>query len=82
MKILTTQLSPFSCYVLLYRAKYLPQYPVPQYPLITVTLTGNMVTFLGTSAKLRKATTSSVMSGCLSVRMEQLGCYWTGFYET
>ena len=33
-------------------------------------------------AKLRKATTSFVMSVRLSVRKEQLGSHWTDFYET
>ena len=39
--------------------------------------------FLGASAKLRKATIDFVMSGCLlpSVRMYQLGPYWTDFYD-
>ena len=36
---------------------------------------------LGALAKLRKATVSFVMSVCLSVRMEQLGSYWTDFHE-
>jgi hypothetical protein len=42
--------------------------------------------FLGPFAKLRKATFSFVMSVrpsfCSSVRMEQLGSYWTEFHET
>ena len=37
--------------------------------------------FLGAFAKLRKATISSVMSVCPSVRMEQLGSHWTDFHE-
>jgi hypothetical protein len=37
---------------------------------------------LGAFAKLRKATISSIMSVCPSVRMEQLGSHWTDFYET
>ena len=37
-------------------------------------------TYLGTFAKLPKATTS-FMSVCPSVRMEQLGSHWTDFYE-
>jgi hypothetical protein len=36
--------------------------------------------FLGSFAKLRKATTTFVMSVCPSVRMEQLGSYWTDFH--
>jgi len=32
-------------------------------------------------AKLRKATISFVMSICPSVRMEQLGSYWSDFHE-
>jgi hypothetical protein len=36
--------------------------------------------FWGAFAKLRKATISFVMSVCPSVRMEQLGFYWTGFH--
>jgi len=35
--------------------------------------------FLRALAKLRKATISFVMSVCPSVRMEQLGSYWTDF---
>jgi hypothetical protein len=38
--------------------------------------------FSGAIVKLRKSTTSFVMSVCLSVRMEQLGFHWTGFHET
>jgi hypothetical protein len=37
--------------------------------------------FLLLFAKLRKATVSFVISVCLSVRMEQLGCHWTDFHE-
>ena len=41
--------------------------------------------FLGTFAKLRKATIFIVMSACLSVcpsvHMEQLGSHWTDFHE-
>ena len=37
--------------------------------------------FLGTFAKLGKATISFVMSVCPSVRMEQLGSHWTDFHE-
>jgi hypothetical protein len=39
--------------------------------------------FLGAFAKLRKATVSFVLSVCLFafVRMELLGCHWTGFHE-
>ena len=40
---------------------------------------------LGVVAKLRKATTSFVMSLCplvrTSIRMEQLGPHWTNFHE-
>ena len=38
-------------------------------------------TFLGASAKLRKATVSYVMSVCLSVRMEQLVFHWRDFHK-
>jgi hypothetical protein len=41
-----------------------------------------IVTVLGALAKLRKATISFVMSVRLFVRMEQLGSYWTNFYDT
>jgi hypothetical protein len=37
--------------------------------------------FLGTFAKLPKATISFVISARLSVRMEQLGYHWTDFHE-
>jgi hypothetical protein len=37
--------------------------------------------FLGTFAKLRKATFSFVMSVRPSDRMEQLDSHWTDFYE-
>jgi hypothetical protein len=37
--------------------------------------------FLSAFAKLRKATTSCVMSVRPSVRMEQLGSHWTDFHE-
>ena len=41
--------------------------------------------FLGRFAQLRKATISFVMYVCpnvrLSVRIEQLGSYWTDFHE-
>jgi hypothetical protein len=36
--------------------------------------------FLGAFARPWKATISFVISVCLSVRMEQLGFYWTDFY--
>jgi len=36
---------------------------------------------LGTFAKLRLANISFVLSVCPSVRMEQLGSYWTNFHE-
>ena len=42
---------------------------------------GKYTGFLGTFAKLRKATVSFVMSVRLSVRMGKLGCYWTDFNE-
>ena len=37
--------------------------------------------FVGAFAKLRKATISFGMSVCPSVRMEQLGFYWTDFHK-
>jgi len=37
--------------------------------------------FLGTSAKLRKAVASFVISVRPSVRMEKLGSHWTDFHE-
>ena len=37
--------------------------------------------FLGTFAKLRKATISFIMSVSLYFRMEQLGSNWTDFHE-
>jgi len=37
--------------------------------------------FLGTFAKLQKASISFVMSVCPSVRMEQLGSHWKDFHE-
>ena len=37
--------------------------------------------FLGAFEKLRKATTSFVVSVCLSIRMEKLGCHWIEFHE-
>jgi len=36
---------------------------------------------LGAFANLRKATISFVMSVCLPLRMEQLGCHWTIFMK-
>jgi hypothetical protein len=42
---------------------------------------GRLHLFLGTFAKLRKATISFVMSVCLSVRMEQLCSHWMDFHE-
>jgi hypothetical protein len=41
----------------------------------------NKQRFLGALTKLRKANNSFVMSVRLSVRMEQLGYYWTDFHE-
>jgi hypothetical protein len=40
--------------------------------------------FLGAFAELRKATISFIMSVCpsVSVRIEQLGSYWTDFGES
>jgi len=37
--------------------------------------------FLGAFAKLRNATIIFIMSVHLSVRIEQLGSYWTDFHE-
>jgi hypothetical protein len=37
--------------------------------------------FLGSFAKLRKATITFVMSVCPAVRMEQLCSHWKDFYE-
>jgi len=37
--------------------------------------------FLGAFAELRKATVSFFMTVRPSVRMEQLGCHWTDFYQ-
>jgi len=37
--------------------------------------------FSVTFTKLQKATISFAMSSCPSIHMEQLGCYWTDFYE-
>ena len=44
---------------------------------------GNYIlsSFLGTFAKLQKATISFVMFVCLSVHVEQLGFHWTNFNE-
>jgi type I site-specific restriction-modification system R (restriction) subunit len=42
---------------------------------------GNIVSFLGAFAKLRKATNSFAMSASLSIRMEQLDSHWTDFHE-
>ena len=39
----------------------------------------NRETALGPFAELRKATSSFVMSLCLSVHIEQLGSHWTDF---
>ena len=39
------------------------------------------VKFLGMFAKLRKATVSSVMSVCPSIRMEELSSHRTDFHE-
>jgi hypothetical protein len=36
-------------------------------------------TFLGTFAKLQKATGSFIMSVCPSIHMEQFGFHWTDF---
>jgi hypothetical protein len=53
---------------------------------LCLTLVSSYVTrdtaFLVAFGKLRKATTSCVMSVLLSVRMEQLGSNWTDFHET
>jgi hypothetical protein len=38
--------------------------------------------FLDALAKLRKLTISFIMSICLSVCTEQLGCHWTNCDET
>jgi len=35
----------------------------------------------GAFAKLRQVTFSFVMSVCLSVRLEQVGCHWTDCHE-
>ena len=48
---------------------------------IQISARGLVIWGLGALAKLRKATTSFVMSVRLSVRMEQLGCHWTDFRE-
>ena len=40
-----------------------------------------LAAFLGAFLKFQKATLRFVMSVCLSVRMEQLGCHRTDFYE-
>jgi len=37
--------------------------------------------FEGVFEKLRKATDSFIMSGLLSVRMEQLAFHWTEFHK-
>ena len=49
--------------------------------MVTGVITDIIKTFLGALAKFLKATVSFVMSVCLSVRVEQLGCHWTGFHE-
>jgi hypothetical protein len=41
----------------------------------------NKVQFLGSSAKLLKATIGFVMPVCPSVSVEQLGSHWTDFHE-
>jgi hypothetical protein len=46
-----------------------------------VRFTNMMLPFLDSLAKLQKVTVSFVKSVCLSVRIEQLGCQWTDFYE-
>ena len=48
--------------------------------IITVTLFYYHYDFLDVSEKLRKATTSFVMSVRTSVRMEQLGSHWKDFH--
>ena len=42
---------------------------------------GTLQGFLGTFAKFRRPTFRFVMSGCPSVRMEELGLDWTDFHE-
>ena len=37
--------------------------------------------FLGTFGKFQKVTVSFIMSVCLSICMEQLGCNWMNFCE-
>ena len=51
-------------------------------PLLSLTLSNScLASFLGAFANLRLATTSFVMSVCLSVRMEQTGSHSTDFNE-
>ena len=51
------------------------------YSLLACSSLGTLQGILGTSAKFQRPTFRFVMSGCPSVRMEELGLDWTDFHE-